>query len=274
MNNGVMENGKVRILRSTVTGVQAVEASTRLAFARHIHDQFGIGVIEQGAQKSLSCRGMVEAGAGDVITVNPGEVHDGMPIGDGGRAWRMLYFEPASIIDAVAHIHEGRSGIVEFRAPVLAGVAVAACFRRLFAVLTTGCSESSAMQREELLLSLLAASMRIKRPACDASVPDAIVRARELIDDDPALPLTLEDLARETGLSRFQVVRAFARATGLTPHAYLMQRRVHLARRLIAQGVPLAQAALDSGFADQSHMTRLFTRQYGMPPRVYAGARN
>jgi AraC-like DNA-binding protein len=73
-------------------------------------------------------------------------------------------------------------------------------------------------------------------------------------------------------LSRFQVVRAFVKATGLTPHAYLIQCRIDLARRLIGGGTRLAEAALASGFADQSHMTRVFVRRYGISPRVYAGA--
>ena len=84
--------------------------------------------------------------------------------------------------------------------------------------------------------------------------------------------MTLADLARECGLGPFQVLRGFARATGLTPHAYLVQRRIHLARRLIAGGTPLAAAAAASGFADQSHMTRTFCRSYGVSPRAYANA--
>ena len=62
------------------------------------------------------------------------------------------------------------------------------------------------------------------------------------------------------------------RATGLTPHAYLMQRRIHRARQLIGRGVRLADAAADSGFSDQSHMTRLFVRSFGMAPGIYAKA--
>lgn len=72
--------------RAAMAGVEAVEAATRHAFPRHTHQQFGIGVIHQGAQKSASGRGMVEAGPGDVITVNPNEVHDGSPIGEAGCA--------------------------------------------------------------------------------------------------------------------------------------------------------------------------------------------
>ncbi|HTN99015.1 MAG TPA: helix-turn-helix transcriptional regulator, partial [Nordella sp.] len=74
------------------------------------------------------------------------------------------------------------------------------------------------------------------------------------------------------GLSKFQLLRGFCKATGLTPHAYLVQRRVALARTLIAGRLPLAEAALTAGFADQSHMTRLFVRTYGVSPGLYAEA--
>ncbi|WP_449405942.1 helix-turn-helix domain-containing protein [Massilia phosphatilytica] len=57
-------------------------------------------------------------------------------------------------------------------------------------------------------------------------------------------------------------LRQFAGATGLTPHAYLIQRRIEAARALLARGAALADAAAASGFADQSHMTRIFIRTY------------
>ncbi|MNW13279.1 Virulence regulon transcriptional activator VirF [compost metagenome] len=56
----------------------------------------------------------------------------------------------------------------------------------------------------------------------------------------------------------------------MTPHAYQIQRRLLLARQLIRRGMTLADAAAASGFADQSHMTRLFVRTYGVSPRRYA----
>ncbi|WP_157140512.1 helix-turn-helix domain-containing protein, partial [Achromobacter xylosoxidans] len=70
--------------------------------------------------------------------------------------------------------------------------------------------------------------------------------------------------------SRFQVLRAFHRATGMTPHAYQVQRRLLLARHLLRQGMALADTAAAAGFSDQSHMTRLFSRAYGLSPGRYA----
>jgi AraC-like DNA-binding protein len=265
-----MARGEFKIFRCGIAGVNAVEADTRHTFPRHTHEQFGIGVICRGAQKSCSGRGMVEAGADDAITVNPGEVHDGAPIGDAGRSWRMLYFNPSIIAEAMGDMSEGKTHSYEFRHPVIKDARVAACFQRLFGACTKA-DEQDVLQREELLLALLPGVMSEQsRFIVERLIPKAISIAKCLIDDRPSSPITLSDLARASGLSRFQVLRGFVKATGLTPHAYLMQRRIEMVRRLIACGAGLAEAALAGGFADQSHMTRLFVRNYGISPGAYA----
>ncbi|MBY5461813.1 AraC family transcriptional regulator [Rhizobium leguminosarum] len=266
-----MAKNQFRMLRSALAGVEAVEAETPHSFDRHTHEQFGIGLISAGAQSSLSGRGMVEAEAGDIITVNPNEVHDGAPIGE-GRSWRILYFAPAIVTGLSQEISEGGAGRSEIPHPVIRNAAIAAGFETLFRAVTGGAA-ADGLLCEELLLQLVADVMRERGGAEERPlVPASIRAARNLIDDDPLAAVSLADLSRESGLSRFQVLRGFAKATGLTPHAYLVQARIHIARRLIAQGMPLAEAAFASGFADQSHMTRVFVRKYGLSPRLYAGA--
>ena len=125
------------MLRCATAGIQAVVAETRHVFPRHTHDQFGIGVIHQGAHRSLSGRGVVEARKGDVITVNPGEVHDGAPLGDHGRSWRILYFDPPVIAAAVGDMSEGKTGAFEFSHPVISGGPLARRFGALFAAMTS-----------------------------------------------------------------------------------------------------------------------------------------
>lgn len=251
-------------------GAYAVLASSRRSFARHMHDQFGIGVLDHGAQLSHSGRGQVEAGPGDVITVNPGEVHDGTPIGDNGRGWRILYFDPAAIAQAGAEVRDGKGGQFEIARPVLHDRRASRLVRRLFAAAT---SPGSYLRTEELLLATIAAIGTDLRHADHRVFRPEIARARALIDDDPTAAITLADLAEVSGLSRFQLLRGFARATGLTPHAYIVQRRVEAARRLVAEGSSLADAAAGSGFADQSHMTRAFTSRFGWTPGALAALR-
>ncbi len=245
-------------------------ADTAHAFARHMHDQYGVGVIVRGAQKSASGRGPIEAQAGDIITVNPAEVHDGTPLGDQGRAWHMLYFEPQALaadLQALA----GSAG-AEFARPVLRDAVSAARFLALFRAMTDPAGAHSEIEAREQLLLLLPALIDRSPRSTPPATPHRLRRARARIDDDPAAPLSLAELAALCELSQFQLIRGFAKDTGLTPHAYLVQRRLQTARRLMAGGSSLADAAQAAGFADQSHMTRLFVRTYGVSPGVYAAA--
>lgn len=267
---GSRASAAFQVKAGLLEGVEAVKADTAFSFGRHMHDQFGIGLIDRGAQTSLSGRGMVEAGAGDVITVNPGEVHDGAPIGEGGRSWSMLYFEPWLLADLYQDMTEGKKREFVLSRPVVQDAWSAACFRALFRAMT---DRDAAGRAEESLFLMLGhldeESMGMERRS---TVPGAIAAAKSRIDDEPASTVTLGELARLCGISRFQLLRSFTRATGLTPHAYVIQRRLHMARRLIRSGGDLAEAAAASGFSDQSHMTRLFVRAYGMTPGRYAAA--
>jgi AraC-like DNA-binding protein len=256
-----------QLLRSGMAGVDLVVADSARAFGRHMHEQFGIGLIERGAQTSASGRGTVEAGPGDLITVNPGEVHDGRPHDASGRRWRMLYVDPAPLLQAADDIAPGRG--FEFSAPVLRDAALAARFDALFGAARRA---DDGLGSDAALLALVAALLRPRRQT-RAAVVAGVVAARERIDDDPAATPTLAGLAASAGLSRYQFLRAFTRLTGLPPHAYLLQRRVQQARRLVLAGLPLAEVAAASGFADQSHMTRAFARHLGITPGAFATAR-
>ncbi|MBN3750550.1 helix-turn-helix transcriptional regulator, partial [Burkholderia sp. Se-20373] len=103
-------------------------------------------------------------------------------------------------------------------------------------------------------------------------VAPAIRLARERLDAAPAAPVSLAELADLSGVSRFQLLRGFARELGITPHAYLIQSRARLARALLASGLPIADAAAEAGFADQSHLTRAFARQFGITPGRFTQA--
>jgi AraC-like DNA-binding protein len=242
---------------TAIPGVQAVTAHSTRGFARHTHDQFGIGLVDRGAQTSASGRGPVEVMAGDLITVNPGEVHDGLPVDDQGRSWRMLYLDPDAMKRLTGSPHD-------FAYPALRRAGLAAIFRRLFAAVR---QEPCQLATEETLM-ILRKALDDRPP--HVPKPATVARAVQALQDDPARPVTLADLSKQAGLSRFHFLRSFAKATGLTPHAFQLQARLHLARRLILNGHPLACVATEAGFADQSHLTRLFQRSYGMTPGSYA----
>lgn len=262
---------RITFYKGTLKGVDAMSATTSRTFPRHTHDQYGIGVIDIGGHASLSDRGQVEAGMGSLIFVNPGEVHDGRALSGRPRSWRMLYLEPTTMVAARADILEGAQTTPTFAAPVFADERLRQAFNAAFDGATRQDERRNSMAAETAMLrlvALLGVNLASKPRKTNKSTV-SIRRVRDRIDADPAAPLTLNNLANEIGASRYQLLRSFARELGLTPHAYILQQRIALARRLIRAGSTLVDAASAAGFCDQSHLTRAFARQFGVTPARY-----
>ena len=71
------------------------------------------------------------------------------------------------------------------------------------------------------------------------------------------------------GLSKSTLLRAFTKSKGVTPYSYLQNIRIGEAKKLLEQGLPPVEAALQTGFSDQSHFTNYFNRYIGLAPGVY-----
>jgi len=100
--------------------------------------------------------------------------------------------------------------------------------------------------------------------------PRVVRRLREHIDSNIDQPISVEALAKLANLSVCYFVRAFKLSVGVTPHDYLIRRRVKRTMELLSDtDMPLSEIALAAGFADQSHCARRFRQHVGMSPRDY-----
>lgn len=102
----------------------------------------------------------------------------------------------------------------------------------------------------------------------------ATQRMQEYLHDNLSSSISLKELAATADLSPFQALRQFKASYGMTPHRYLTNIRLFNAKNLLGEGMALADAAADTGFADQAHLTRWFKRVYGITPGKYAAACN
>lgn len=98
----------------------------------------------------------------------------------------------------------------------------------------------------------------------------AIERVLRHIDEHFAQPLTLAELAEVAGLSIWRMATVFRERVGMSPHRYICRLRVQRAQALMQSGTPAATAAMESGFYDQSHLSRHFKNVYGMTPGQFA----
>jgi AraC family transcriptional regulator len=111
-------------------------------------------------------------------------------------------------------------------------------------------------------------------PIVVPSLSGTVHRVCQFIDARLDGDLSLDTLAREAGLSPPLLTQAFAQIHGVTPHQYVIGRRVEHARRLlIGADLPLAEIALQTGFASQSHFSAVFKRVTSETPNAFRRGR-
>lgn len=248
----------------------------RHVYHRHSHDTYSFGVTETGAQ-SFSCRGAGHtSAAGMVMAFNPDDPHDGHAADQLGFTYRMVHIGPDLVADVLAELTGRQAGGPLFAQPVHADPVLAGCVRSLHRAVA---AEAPSLRRDELLATAvgsMAWRASTRAHAAIARNPGtgqrAAERVRQLIYAAYLEDLTTAQLAAVADCSRFAMHRAFKSQYGLTPGEYQRLLRLRAARRLIARGRPVAEAAADSGFADQAHLTRWFTRCYGITPGGYRTA--
>ncbi|RBQ16423.1 AraC family transcriptional regulator [Spongiactinospora rosea] len=248
----------------------------RHVYHRHSHDAYSFGVTDAGRQ-AFTCRGSGYTSAGGmVMAFNPDDPHDGRAADELGFTYRIVHIGPELVTGALSQAGGRPGGPPLFAEPVVRDPALAAGLRRLHGALL---APSPALVRDELLDSVVLAMVRraATRPPYLAGGPGrrsvALARrVRELLRDDPARDVGADALAAAAGADRFAVYRAFRAAYGMAPSDYQRQLRLRNARRLIAAGTPISEAAARAGFADQSHLTRWFQRVYGITPGMFQTA--
>lgn len=176
---------------TSLAGVRTVVARSDRTFARHSHDEYGFGIVTYGSQRSWSSQGSVDATAGDVITVCPGEVHDGAAVGDAPRSWSMLYIEP-SVVECSLDGERPTDGEWEFRAPVIKRPELYRRIRSLHEALV-----SDPQLGKEALVEVLGLVVRRRRSA--GSSPRGVARAIQLMDDEYASALSCRGGCVEIG---------------------------------------------------------------------------
>ena len=109
-------------------------------------------------------------------------------------------------------------------------------------------------------------ALHLNVPTTAAHLAQRLAPVFDLLQRETAIGIALSDLAHLAGLSRYQLIRAFRSTTGLTPHAWQINQRIHRAREYIRAGKSLADIAYRLGFADQAHFQRAFKAHVGITP--------
>ncbi|CAN7456422.1 AraC family transcriptional regulator [Mesorhizobium amorphae] len=241
------------------------------AYALHTHPTYVFGVVVGGVEKLRIGRRSHLAPAGSIIAVNPEEPHDGEKGCASGWAYRTCYPDTALMREIADDL--GLQGLPMFADGILQAPDLARGFVRAHRLAGQALEQEAAM-----LVVLRGLVSRFGDGKCNVHASDggeAIRRFRlygQLIEADLAADFDLARLADAAGVSRFQVIRDFHRAACMTPGQYLRDRRIRAASALMRSDMPLAEIAVATGFADQSHLTRVFKTIKGLSPGAWRAA--
>jgi len=238
------------------------------AYHKHRHDTYAICLTTIGVQ-AFDYRGAAEISTpGQVVVLHPDELHDGYAGTEAGFGYRILYVEPALIFDAVQVVCGHACALPFVRSPVVLSP-------KLSAAITSAFHSTREPLAIDSLVVQLAEGLIDADPCCtQVSIPRhldvaALGRARQFLDAEQARVVGSAELEVVTGLTRYDLARQFRVMYGTSPYRYLLMRRLHNARKQIARQRALVDIALEAGFADQAHFTRMFKAAFGLTPAHY-----
>jgi AraC-like DNA-binding protein len=249
-----MEPGSIREIKSI--------GNQSRSYRRHVHEEHSLALVRSGSSMAQIGGKDVPISTECVVVIPAGVPHACNPLRPGDWTYTLFLLDPEAVSGGPDfRLFQGSHRVLP------SSPRIKMTFRSL---------EESGNGSEDALVDLLlvlegtafrddTGSGPERRPA-----PPALVRVRELLGERlSSSSLNLEELSAVSGLSKFHLVRSFKECYGLTPHAYLMNLRVNEAKMRLRSGEPLSEAALDCGFCDQSHFTRVFESRVGMTPAAY-----
>ena len=237
-------------------------------FPNHFHEHYVIGFLEDG-QRLLSCRNreyVIEKGS--IVLFNPGDNHACVQSDEGTFDYRGFNISWPVMLDLAEEV-TGKRELPGFSENVISdGEAV--CYLRPLHRLVM--KESCDFVKEELLLFLISLLIQRFGQPFERCIPECrkeIERACEYMQRHFTERIYLDQICRYAGLSKSALLRAFTKEKGITPYRYLETIRINEAKKLLSEGMPPVQAAIQTGFSDQSHFTNYFHRFLGLAPGIY-----
>jgi AraC-like DNA-binding protein len=243
----------------------------RQVFRKHTHETYAVSLIQKGITDFWCDNETRAVGPDSIALINPDQVHACNPRPSRALTYCMFYIEPSLLQEIACDVFGPIAAPLRFRHSVIQDPRLWKGFTNLFTLMT---NHGDRLEKQVALydtLSWLVTEHTIRHapPSPEDDGSDLMQRARAHLLENVTQNVSLDELAAGVNLSPYHFLRKFRATYGMPPHTYRLQQRIHLAKRMLAHGDPIAQVALDTGFTDQSHFTRRFKGFVGTTPRQY-----
>ena len=238
----------------------------------HVHEEYCVLLMLKGVEITV-CRGESHiALPGNLAFMNPDEVHSSSSV---AADYRIIRIRPALFSRIVSEAAGPLTGMPHFDRLVVDDAQTFRSLLKLHRKLEQNISsleqESEFISTMGLLVERQLASHPPVRPL--GKEPRHVKTIRDYLKSHYAENVSLSQLTSLTNLSPFYLLRVFHHQVGFPPHEYQTQVRIAHARKLLLEGKPISHVALETGFCDQSHLSRNFKRIVGLTPGQFSSQR-
>jgi AraC-like DNA-binding protein len=262
------DDTRIRAWRPAVPGVAEVlhARMTSHVYPMHTHESWTLLIVDNGVVR-YDLHRREHYALSQLVTLLPPHVpHNGRAATAAGFSKRVVYLDLSQVPVTLTGQAVDK--------PLMPDSLLYQRIHQLHQVLDRPGEDFEAENRLAFIADRLCAHLDRRRkpspPSADAGVAHDL---RDLIDASFCAKMTLRDASDALHVHPSHLVRVFSREFGISPHRYLTTRRVDRARRLLLDGIPASQAAAETGFYDQSHLTRHFIQVLGTTPAHYARSR-
>jgi AraC-like DNA-binding protein len=236
--------------------------SERGGFEPHFHEEYQVLVVTEGAFRLVTARQKHAIESGMVCVLNPHEAHACESVSGGWSCITM--YVPRDVLQRMRP--DWNSGNRGFEAPAIDSPEMA------YALTSAHQEAINSGDTSALFESLRKLVDHHSTEVSQSQPKDAVERVITHLQERYVSGTPLSELAAVANLSPYHFIRVFTRETGLTPLTYQNNLRLARAKRSLRVQARGAQAAIDSGYYDQSHLTRAFQRTHGLTPGVFRRA--
>ncbi|CAG9296944.1 AraC family transcriptional regulator [Celerinatantimonas diazotrophica] len=267
-------NEQFRFIQNpNLSGITALSAQMKnFAYNKHAHEEYCLGLTLNGRQDFFCAGSFYKSQAGNIILFNPEEIHDGHAGNDSLLKYQMLYIEPQkmqTMIKTLGAIHPNQ---LRFADTLYNDAKLRAQLYQMFSLVQGHHTQS--IEYDAVLYTIVERLLELKGFACNKQrvikhADTLLLRAKTFIHAHLNESLTIEQISNEANLSQFHFIRLFKQSFGLTPHQYIINCRINLAKEQLQKGQDITQCAQLAGFSDSSHLCRKFKQSYGITPSQY-----